>query len=81
MTHIFGKKENWQAVFASYTCNDDGELFLHLEDGTTRKMNNWGEDTVQTKKNLEELNVGEHIEVTTWGGRSKDEWFSDVKKC
>jgi hypothetical protein len=81
MTHIFEKKENWRAVFSSYSCNDDGELFLHLEDGTIRKMNNWGEDTLQTKRNLEELNVGDHVEIITWGGRSKDEWFCDVKKC
>ena len=78
MTHITGLKEYWSAVFDSYTKNEDGELFLHLADGSKRKMENWGEDTVKTLENLNELRSGDLIEVITWGGLPKEKWFCDA---
>ena len=81
MTHIRGKVDWWESSFDSYESNS-GELILRLSGGTTRKMENWGEDTVATFEHLKELRLekGDEIRVATWGGRSRSEWFCDVER-
>lgn len=79
MTHIWGTLEWWNATFASYASEND-ELILTLSDGTTRKMENWGEATTETLIKLKQLKKGDAINVATWGGRKKTEWFCDVMK-
>jgi len=79
MTHIRGPLEWWNATFDSYKFVD-GELFLTLSDKTTRKMENWDEDTEKTLEKLMKIKTGDAISVATWGGRKKTEWFCDVKK-
>lgn len=79
MTHIWGPVEWWKAVFDSYT-SENGELVLTLSDGTTRKMNDWNEDTQTTLMKLKDLNAGDAINVATWGGMNEAEWFCDVEK-
>ena len=49
-------------------------------DGTTRKMDNWGDDTVATLGHLLMLKQGDAIRVATWGDRNESEWFCDVEK-
>jgi len=79
MTHIWGTLEWWEATFASYK-SDNGVLVLTLSDGTTRKMNDWDEDTQDTLMKLKKLKRGDAIYVATWGGFKKAEWFCDVEK-
>ena len=79
MTHIHGNIEEWNAVFSSYK-HENGELMLYLNDGSSRKMEDWGKDTLATLENLKILKKGDHIKVMTWGGRSIDKWFCDIKK-
>jgi len=81
MTHIRGPVDWWDAIFDSYAFMND-ELVLYLGDGTKRKMEDWGEDTVTTLRHLVELDLsaGDAIRVATWGNRKKTEWFCDVVK-
>lgn len=79
MTHIRGKIAIWNAIFSSFE-QENGELILYLNDGTSRKMEDWGKDTLITLDNIKVLKRGDHIKVMTWGNRSIDEWFCDVKK-
>ena len=79
MTHIWGPVEWWTAAFDSYK-PISGELVLTLIDGTTRKMEDWGEATEVTSEKLKNLKRGDAIKVGTWGGRNKAEWFCDIEK-
>ena len=79
MTHIWGPPKWWNAIFNSYEYKNN-ELFLYLSDGTTRKMDDWGDDTLKTLENLRELKTGDAIRVATWGQRKETEWFCDVEK-
>lgn len=63
MTHIYGPKEYWNAVFKSYVRTEDGKLLLHLNDGTSRTMENWGSDTITSEDNLKDLQMGD---VSNW---------------
>jgi hypothetical protein len=79
MTHIRGQIEEWTATFSSYKYVN-GELILNLIDGSSRTMQDWGDDTLTTLKNLMKLKAGDVIKVSTWGGRSIAEWFCDAEK-
>lgn len=79
VTHIWGLVEWWGATFDSYN-SENGKLVLILSDGSTRKMNDWNEDTQKTLEKLRKLKKGEPINVGTWGGFDKAKWFCDVNK-
>lgn len=79
MSHIWGKKECWEAEFHSFE-EDEGVLVLNLMNGTSRTMNDWNEDTLKTKYKLQALKAGDRITVVTWGGYLESKWFCDVEK-